>query len=114
MLPMIVEAARALEEGVVASAAELDMALLLGLGFPAHAGGVLKYADWLGLARVVDRCDRYASLGPAYAPTPRMRAMAASGERFHEPAGLAGSAPAVVAVNGKARNDASHIQEIQA
>ncbi|MBO9687577.1 MAG: fatty acid oxidation complex subunit alpha FadB [Mitsuaria chitosanitabida] len=114
ILPMIVEAARTLEEGVVATAAELDMALLLGLGFPAHAGGILKYADWLGLARVVDRCDRHAALGPAYAPTPRLRAMAASGARFHEPAGGSPSASAAINAHGAVRVAASHLQEIQA
>jgi len=83
MLPMIVEAAHALEEGVVASAAELDMAMLLGIGFPAYAGGPLKFADWLGLAEVVARCERWQHLGAAYAPTERMRAMAAAGARFY-------------------------------
>jgi 3-hydroxyacyl-CoA dehydrogenase/enoyl-CoA hydratase/3-hydroxybutyryl-CoA epimerase/enoyl-CoA isomerase len=83
MLPLIVEAARALEEGVVATAAELDMALLLGIGFPPHAGGALKYADWLGLAQVVARCDHHAALGPAYHPTAHMREMAERGLRFH-------------------------------
>jgi 3-hydroxyacyl-CoA dehydrogenase/enoyl-CoA hydratase/3-hydroxybutyryl-CoA epimerase/enoyl-CoA isomerase len=84
MLPMVVEAVHALEEGVVGTPAELDMALQLGLGFPAYAGGPLKYADWLGLAEVVARCDRLApTLGAALQPTARMRAMAAGGERFH-------------------------------
>ena len=77
MLPMIVEAAHALEEGVVATPAELDMALLMGIGFPAYLGGALKYADWLGLDKVVERCGAYAHLGPAYAPTAGMRALAA-------------------------------------
>jgi 3-hydroxyacyl-CoA dehydrogenase/enoyl-CoA hydratase/3-hydroxybutyryl-CoA epimerase/enoyl-CoA isomerase len=83
MLPMVIEAAHALEEGVVATAAELDMALTLGLGFPAYLGGALQYADWLGLAEVVARCERLSSLGPAYTPTSRMREMAATGGRFH-------------------------------
>jgi 3-hydroxyacyl-CoA dehydrogenase/enoyl-CoA hydratase/3-hydroxybutyryl-CoA epimerase/enoyl-CoA isomerase len=77
MLPMIVEAAHALEDGVVATPTELDQALLLGIGCPAYLGGALKYADWLGLAQVVERCDRLAALGPAYRPTARMREMAA-------------------------------------
>jgi 3-hydroxyacyl-CoA dehydrogenase/enoyl-CoA hydratase/3-hydroxybutyryl-CoA epimerase/enoyl-CoA isomerase len=83
MLPMVIEAAHALEEGVVATAAELDMALTLGLGFPAYLGGALQYADWLGLAEVVARCERLSSLGPAYTPTSRLREMAATGGRFH-------------------------------
>lgn len=83
MLPMIVEAAHALEDDVVASAAELDMALLLGLGFPAYLGGPLKYADWLGLDNVVRQCDRYAKLGNHYVPTGPMRALAAARQSFH-------------------------------
>lgn len=83
MLPLIVEAAHALEEGVVETAAELDTAMLLGLGFPAYLGGPLKYADWLGLKEVVARCERHAALGPAYAPTARMREMAQTGARYH-------------------------------
>ncbi|RJG18831.1 fatty acid oxidation complex subunit alpha FadB [Massilia cavernae] len=83
MLPMLVEAAHALEDGVVDTPAELDTALLLGLGFPAWAGGALKYADWLGLADVVARCDRHAELGPAYHATPRMRAMAQQAARYY-------------------------------
>jgi len=82
MLPMVIEAAQALEDGVVRSALELDRAMLLGLGFPAYAGGPLQYADWLGLREVLSRCDRLRPLGPAYEPTPRMRAMAATGGRF--------------------------------
>jgi 3-hydroxyacyl-CoA dehydrogenase / enoyl-CoA hydratase / 3-hydroxybutyryl-CoA epimerase / enoyl-CoA isomerase len=83
MLPMIIEAAHALDEGVVSTAAELDAALHLGLGFPAYAGGALQYADWLGLDEVVRRCRRWRDLGPAYEPTQRMRVMAAGGVRFH-------------------------------
>lgn len=83
MLPMVLEAARALHESVVGTAAEVDLALQLGLGFPAYAGGPLKYADWLGLPEVVRRCERLLSLGAAYEPGERLRAMAAAGERFY-------------------------------
>ena len=83
MLPMVIEAVRCLEEGIAASAAEIDIALILGLGFPRYAGGPLKYADWLGMAHVVARCDAYAALGPLYAPTEGMRAAAGSGKKFY-------------------------------
>jgi 3-hydroxyacyl-CoA dehydrogenase/enoyl-CoA hydratase/3-hydroxybutyryl-CoA epimerase/enoyl-CoA isomerase len=82
MLPMIIEAVRCLEEGVAESAAEVDMSLVLGLGFPRYAGGPLKYADWLGVNQVVARCDAYASLGPLYAPTEGMRSVARAGRAF--------------------------------
>src|SRR5699024_8509999 len=45
MLPMVIEAARCLEEGIVATPNEVDMGLVLGLGFPPFRGGALKYAD---------------------------------------------------------------------
>jgi 3-hydroxyacyl-CoA dehydrogenase/enoyl-CoA hydratase/3-hydroxybutyryl-CoA epimerase/enoyl-CoA isomerase len=83
MLPMIIEAARCLEEGIVESPAEVDMALILGLGFPRHAGGPLKYADWLGMKHIVARCEAYAPLGPLYAPAAAMRAAAGSGKTFY-------------------------------
>lgn len=84
MLAMIVESVHALEEGVVASAAELDRALLLGIGFPAWRGGALRYADELGAARVLARCEHYRHLGDAYAPPPLLRALAREGGRFHD------------------------------
>jgi 3-hydroxyacyl-CoA dehydrogenase / enoyl-CoA hydratase / 3-hydroxybutyryl-CoA epimerase / enoyl-CoA isomerase len=83
MLPMIIEAVRCLEEDIVESPAEVDMSLILGLGFPRHVGGPLKYADWLGMKHVVERCDAYAELGPLYMPTDGMRAAARSGGKFY-------------------------------
>lgn len=84
MIPMIVEAARALEAGVVDTPHELDTALLMGLGFPAfRGGGALKYADQRGLADVCAAADRFAALGPLYQPTAIMRALAQSGTGFY-------------------------------
>jgi len=83
MLPLVIEAVRCLEEGIVDTAAEVDMSLVLGLGFPRHLGGPLKYADWLGMRQVVDRCERYAALGPLYAPTDGMRAAAKHCKAFY-------------------------------
>lgn len=82
MLPMVIEAALCLEEGVAGSPHEIDLAMVLGLGFPRHAGGPLKYADWLGLRHVVARCEAYEALGPLYRPTAGMRAMSQAGERY--------------------------------
>jgi 3-hydroxyacyl-CoA dehydrogenase/enoyl-CoA hydratase/3-hydroxybutyryl-CoA epimerase/enoyl-CoA isomerase len=78
MLPLIVESVWALQEGVVATAAELDMALLLGIGFPAWLGGALQYADWLGLPQVAARCEALGLGVPDL-----LREMAATGRSFH-------------------------------
>lgn len=83
MLPLIVESIHALQEGVVATAAELDTALLLGLGFPAYLGGALVYADWLGAAYLLSRCEHHAALGEAYRAPALLRELAASDGRFY-------------------------------
>ncbi|MEE2002712.1 fatty acid oxidation complex subunit alpha FadB [Alkalimonas sp. MEB108] len=82
MVPMINETIRCLEEGIVASAAEADMGLIYGLGFPPFRGGPLRYVDTLGLANFVALADKYAHLGEIYQVTDKTRAMAADGQRF--------------------------------
>ena len=82
MIPMANEAIRCLEEGIVASAAEADMALLYGLGFPPFRGGVFRYIETMGLANFVTLADKYADLGPIYQITDGVRKMAASGKSY--------------------------------
>ncbi len=84
MVPTLVEAIVALEEGAVGTAAELDQALLLGIGFPAYAGGCLRYADWIGAEALVAACDRLEPVvGPSCRAPDSLRRMAASGATFH-------------------------------
>lgn len=84
MLPMIIETARCLEEGIVATANEADMGLILGIGFPPHHGGALKYADTTGMAAIIEKCAQYAHLGPLYQPTAGMKEMAANGATYYQ------------------------------
>ena len=83
MIPMIIETARCLEDGIVDTVNEADMGLIFGLGFPPFHGGALRYADTRGLATICELADKYAHLGPLYAPTARMREMAANGETYY-------------------------------
>ena len=83
MLPMLVEAAWCLEDGTAGSAVEIDMSLLLGIGLPQYLGGALRYADWLGLDKVVQMSDRHASLGAHYVVPPGLRERAARKQRFY-------------------------------
>jgi 3-hydroxyacyl-CoA dehydrogenase/enoyl-CoA hydratase/3-hydroxybutyryl-CoA epimerase len=53
ILPMVDEAARCLEEKVVGRPREIDLCLVLGIGFPAFRGGLLKYADSIGIKQVI-------------------------------------------------------------
>lgn len=55
IFPMIDEAARCLEEKIVMKPREIDMAIIHGIGFPPFRGGILKYADKIGLKEVQNR-----------------------------------------------------------
>ena len=83
MIPMIIETARCLEEGIVDTASEADMGLIMGIGFPPFPGGALKYADTMGLEKVCEKAQSLAYLGTLYEPTPRMLEMAAQGETYY-------------------------------
>ncbi|MFC3282479.1 fatty acid oxidation complex subunit alpha FadB [Litchfieldella rifensis] len=84
MVPLCLETVRCLEDGIVGSAAEADMALIYGIGFPPFRGGALRYIDATGLPQFVELADRLADeLGPLYAPTDTLRQMAEAGESFH-------------------------------
>jgi 3-hydroxyacyl-CoA dehydrogenase/enoyl-CoA hydratase/3-hydroxybutyryl-CoA epimerase len=50
---MVNEAARCLEEGVVDGPGTVDIGMIMGTGFPAFRGGLLRYADHLGIPAVV-------------------------------------------------------------
>ena len=58
VLPMVNEASRCLEEGVVRSAGELDLALIFGTGFPPFRGGLCRWADQEGLGRILGTLER--------------------------------------------------------
>ncbi len=82
MIPMCIEIARCLEEGIVDTPNEADMGLIFGIGFPPFRGGACRYMDTVGMANFVALCDKFASLGNLYKPTDRMREMAANGESY--------------------------------
>jgi len=81
-LPMLVEASRVLREGIVRDPADVDMGLILGIGFPPQHGGLLRWADTVGLPNILTRLAKYESLGTRFEPTDAMRQLAASGKGF--------------------------------
>lgn len=82
MIPMCLEAVRCLEEGVVDTAAEVDMGLVLGLGFPRFRGGPLRYIDTLGLEVFASLAEKHRDLGPLYRPSEDLGARLARKEQF--------------------------------
>ncbi|MGH9390613.1 MAG: 3-hydroxyacyl-CoA dehydrogenase family protein, partial [Vicinamibacteria bacterium] len=84
ILPIVNEAAQCLVDGIVRSARDVDLAMVMGTGFPPFRGGPLRYADSLGSAEICRRLESLAArFGSRLAPVPNLREMAAAGRRFH-------------------------------
>ena len=84
LLAMINEASLILDEKIVASAGELDLAMIMGTGFPPFRGGLLRYADSLGLPYVVSRLDALSSLGPRFRPNEPLKRLAQRDAKFYQ------------------------------
>ena len=81
---MINEAARILEDGIVANPGDVDVGMIFGTGFPPFRGGLLKYADSIGAAHIVETLERLAKEhGARFEPAPLLREKARSGSSFY-------------------------------
>jgi 3-hydroxyacyl-CoA dehydrogenase/enoyl-CoA hydratase/3-hydroxybutyryl-CoA epimerase len=85
VLPMINEASRCLESGVVRTPADVDLGMVMGTGFPPFRGGLLRHADSLGLAAVVHLLEILAERhGPRFLAARLLLDLAREGRRFYE------------------------------
>lgn len=85
ILVMVNEAARALEDGIVSSPGEVDLAMVMGTGFPPFRGGLLRYADSIGLGSIVETLERHArERGPRFQPAPLLLERARAGQGFYD------------------------------
>jgi 3-hydroxyacyl-CoA dehydrogenase/enoyl-CoA hydratase/3-hydroxybutyryl-CoA epimerase len=82
---MVNECALALiEDKIVATPDEVDLAMIMGTGFPPFRGGLLKYADSLGTQYIVDQLEVYAAKGALrLKPTAPLRNMAKTQRKFY-------------------------------
>jgi len=79
LLTMVNEAVTALQEGV-ASARDIDLAMVAGTGFPKDTEGPLHYADRLGIDHVLHELEEFAqTLGMRFWPAPMLRRMVSAG-----------------------------------
>ena len=81
--PMLIESVRVLEEGIVREPSDVDMGLILGIGFPPFRGGILRWCDALGAGTLLDRLAPFASLGKRYQPVDILVRQARTGEKFY-------------------------------
>lgn len=85
MLIMVNEAAMCLEEGIIDNAQYLDMAMIMGTGFPPFRGGLLRYADSLGIDSVVITLKTLAKHhGQRFEPSKLLLDMAKNKETFYK------------------------------
>lgn len=85
LLAMINEASRCLEEGIVSDPSSVDLALVLGSGFPPFRGGLLAYADKLGIKTVYDKLKSLESVSSTrFKPTQMIETMAANNQTFYK------------------------------
>src|SRR6056297_1006035 len=83
MLPMATELARCLEENIVGTPAEADMALIYGLGFPPFRGGIFRWMDSVGMDSIAAASEKFSDLGKTYELTEGMRAKLADGTTYY-------------------------------
>lgn len=81
---MVDEASRCLEEKIVRKPREIDLAVVLGLGFPPFRGGLLRYADSVGLPYVYENVERiYALRGVDLHASEYLKKLAQEGRGFY-------------------------------
>ena len=68
---MINEAANILFDGIAATASDVDIVLVNGYGFPRWRGGLLHYADQIGVDRLLAMLRKFAAEDPlVWQPSP--------------------------------------------
>ncbi len=85
-LPMINEASTVLADGIVESAAMVDLGLIFGIGFPPFRGGLLRYADGEGLSRLCDALLNFSEKvnKDRYTPSDYLKKLVESKRKFYE------------------------------
>lgn len=82
---MVNEASRCLEENVVKDAAEIDIGMIFGTGFAPFRGGLLKYADSVGMDSIVSDLEIFTrSYGMRFQPSHLLQQMAVANKKFYE------------------------------
>jgi 3-hydroxyacyl-CoA dehydrogenase / enoyl-CoA hydratase / 3-hydroxybutyryl-CoA epimerase / enoyl-CoA isomerase len=83
MIPMATELDRCLEEGIVETAAEADMALVYGTGFPPFRGGVFRWIDSLGAEVFCAMAAKFSDLGALYVAPASLVTKASNHQKFY-------------------------------
>ena len=83
MAAMVNEGAKVVEEGIALRPLDVDVTFLSGYGFPRHRGGPMKYADMVGLDKVLADLREFAQEDPLFwKPAPLLEKLVAEGRNF--------------------------------
>jgi 3-hydroxyacyl-CoA dehydrogenase / enoyl-CoA hydratase / 3-hydroxybutyryl-CoA epimerase len=80
---MVNEAARCVEENVVDSPEDADYGMILGTGFAPSRGGPLRFAEHIGLKKVVDELERLAQSEEKFSPCEILKKHVRDGTKFY-------------------------------
>jgi 3-hydroxyacyl-CoA dehydrogenase/enoyl-CoA hydratase/3-hydroxybutyryl-CoA epimerase len=84
VLAMVNEAARTIADRVVRRAGELDLAMIMGTGFPPFTGGLLRFADTMGLDGIEAYLeDLTRRAGTRFEPAPLLHELAEKSKTFY-------------------------------
>ncbi|MHA2708761.1 fatty acid oxidation complex subunit alpha FadJ [Vibrio owensii] len=84
VLPMLNEAVRCLDDGIIRSPRDGDIGAIFGIGFPPFLGGPFRYMDQFGLKELVEKMNEFASkYGERYAPCDGLLTRAGEGRNFY-------------------------------
>ncbi|MGR5059749.1 fatty acid oxidation complex subunit alpha FadJ [Vibrio rotiferianus] len=85
VLPMLNEAVRCLDDGIIRSPRDGDIGAIFGIGFPPFRGGPFRYMDQFGLKELVEKMNEFASkYGDRYAPCDGLLTRAGEGRNFYD------------------------------
>ncbi|CAF2148072.1 BnaA01g07910D [Brassica napus] len=86
LFPVVNEACRVLDEGVVIRASDLDVASVLGMSFPSYRGGIIFWADTVGPKYIYERLKRLSeTYGGFFKPSRYLEERAMNGMLLSEP-----------------------------
>ncbi|CAM2744755.1 fatty acid oxidation complex subunit alpha FadJ [Vibrio mytili] len=84
VLPLLNEAVRCLDDGIIRSARDGDIGAIFGIGFPPFLGGPFRYMDQFGIKELVEKMNEFASkYGDRYAPCDGLLTRAGEGTKFY-------------------------------
>ncbi|XP_024032302.1 peroxisomal fatty acid beta-oxidation multifunctional protein AIM1 [Morus notabilis] len=86
LFPVVNEACRVLEEGIVVRASDLDIASVLGMSFPSYRGGIVCWADMVGPRHVYSSLKKWSeAYGDFFKPSRYLEERATKGIPLSEP-----------------------------